>query len=39
MINDKFLKKYKVDLLVHGNDKKNKLNKKSLNIIKNVKKK
>jgi len=34
MINDKFLKKYKVDLLVHGNDNKSKLNKKKFLILK-----
>ena len=34
MINDKFLKKHKVGLLVHGNDNKNKLNKKKILILK-----
>ena len=34
ILNNKFLSKFKIDLLVHGNDNKNKINKKRLLIFK-----
>jgi len=34
IINDNFLKKHKVDLLIHGNDNRSKLNKKKILILK-----
>ena len=37
ILNDKFLKKYKIDLLVHGNDNKNQVNEKSLLIFRRTK--
>ncbi len=37
ILNDKFLKKYKIDLLVHGNDNKNQVNEKSLLIYRRTK--
>ena len=37
MINDKFLNKHKIDLLIHGNDNKNTIDKKRLLILKRTK--
>ena len=37
ILNDKFLKKYKIDFLVHGNDNKNQVNEKSLLIFRRTK--
>ena len=37
ILDDKFLNKFKIDLLVHGNDNKNQINKKHLLIIRRTK--
>ena len=37
ILNDKFLDRYKINFLVHGNDNKNKINKKRLLIFKRTK--
>jgi cytidyltransferase-like protein len=37
ILNDKFLNKFKINLLIHGQDNKNKINKKFLLIVKRTK--